>query len=79
MRKADAMRSAICRASWVSTQLKMTSHWLTARTAFPRKIGADAWFDRQGADRYEITEQSFRVPDEGVVTILRLHEAMIGL
>lgn len=46
---------------------------------FPRKIGADAWFDTRGADRYEITEQSFRVPGEGVVTILRLHEAMIGL
>lgn len=46
---------------------------------FPRKIGADAWFNTRGADRYEITEQSFRVPDEGVITILRLHEAMIGL
>ncbi|MBL8596424.1 MAG: ImmA/IrrE family metallo-endopeptidase [Devosia sp.] len=52
----------------------------TARDeGFPRKIGADAWFNTKGADRYEITEQSFRVPDEGVVTILRLHEAMIGL
>lgn len=52
----------------------------TARDeGFPRKIGADAWFNTTGADRYEITEQSFRVPDEGVVTILRLHEAMIGL
>lgn len=30
---------------------------------FPRKIGADAWFDTRGADRYEITEQSFRVRD----------------
>ena len=46
---------------------------------FPRKIGADAWFDTRGAEQYEITEQSFRVPGEGVVTILRLHEAMIGL
>ena len=43
---------------------------------FPRKIGADAWFDNPAADRYEITEQSFRVPDEGVVTILRLDERM---
>jgi hypothetical protein len=45
---------------------------------FPRKTGADAWFDRAGSDRYEITEQSFFAPDEGVVTILRLHDAMIG-
>ncbi|MER8649647.1 ImmA/IrrE family metallo-endopeptidase [Mesorhizobium sp. M0586] len=45
---------------------------------FPRKIGADAWFDRSGVDQYEITEQSFRVPEEGVVTILRLQERMIG-
>lgn len=46
---------------------------------FPRKIGADAWFDTRGADQHEITEQSFRVPGEGVVTILRLSERMIGL
>jgi hypothetical protein len=26
----------------------------------PRKIGADAWFDRREADCYEVTEQSFR-------------------
>ncbi|MBD8066038.1 ImmA/IrrE family metallo-endopeptidase [Devosia sp. PTR5] len=44
---------------------------------FPRKIGADAWFNTNGADRYEITEQSFRVPGEGVVTMLKLHEAMV--
>ena len=52
---------------------------LTRDEGFPRKIGADAWFDGPGSDRYEITEQSFRVPGEGVVTILRLYEAMIGL
>jgi hypothetical protein len=51
---------------------------LTRDEGFPRKIGADAWFSRPGSDRFEITEQSFRVPDEGVVTILRLHEMMIG-
>lgn len=37
---------------------------------FPRKIGADAWFDRGGADRYEIQEQTIRVSDQEVVTLL---------
>lgn len=45
---------------------------------FPRKIGADAWFDNRAAERYEITEQSFRVPGEGIVTILLLHPEMMG-
>lgn len=44
---------------------------------YPRKIGADAWFDNRTAERYEITEQSFRLPGEGVVTILRLHPEML--
>ncbi|NLS16181.1 ImmA/IrrE family metallo-endopeptidase [Rhizobium sp. P40RR-XXII] len=45
---------------------------------FPRKIGADAWFDKASAARYEITEQSFRIPGEGVVTILNLDPNMVG-
>ncbi|WP_234834022.1 hypothetical protein [Sinorhizobium meliloti] len=44
---------------------------------FPRKIGADAWFDKASAARYEITEQSFRIPGEGVVTILNLDPRMV--
>lgn len=44
---------------------------------FPRKIGADAWFDKASAARYEITEQSFRVPGEGVITILNLDPDMV--
>ncbi len=43
----------------------------------PRKIGADAWFDRASATRYEITEQSFQIPGEGIVTILNLHPDMV--
>ena len=61
-----------------SPAFEMLHNPLTRDEGFPRKIGADAWFDKSGSDRYEITEQSFRVPEEGVVTILRLHEAMIG-
>ena len=45
---------------------------------FPRKIGADAWFNNRTAERYEITEQSLRVPGEGVVTILWLHPDMLS-
>ena len=31
----------------------------------PRKIGADAWFDRWDADRFEVHEQTIRIaPDE---------------
>lgn len=33
-------------------------------------IGADAWFDRYGADRLEIYEQSFKVSDDEILTIL---------
>lgn len=45
--------------------------------SFPRKIGADAWFDNWEAERFEITEQSFRVPGEGIVTILVLANGMV--
>lgn len=44
---------------------------------FPRRIGADAWFDNWASDRYEIFEQSFRTPGEGVITILTLDPKMI--
>jgi hypothetical protein len=44
---------------------------------FPRKIGADAWFDSRSASRYEITEQSFRIQGEGVITILNLDANMV--
>ncbi|MGO7611079.1 ImmA/IrrE family metallo-endopeptidase [Rhizobium ruizarguesonis] len=44
---------------------------------FPRKIDADAWFDNWAAPKYQITEQSFRVPGEGVITILNLDPDMI--
>jgi Zn-dependent peptidase ImmA (M78 family) len=44
---------------------------------FPRKIGADAWFDNWQAEKFEITEQSFRVPGDGIVTILILPTTML--
>lgn len=33
-------------------------------------IGADAWFDRSGADRFEIYEQSLKVAEDEILTIL---------
>ncbi len=36
----------------------------------PRKIGADAWFDNLGADRYEIFEDTMRIYDSRILTFL---------
>jgi Zn-dependent peptidase ImmA (M78 family) len=40
--------------------------------AFPRKIGADAWFEFRGADQYEVQEQSFALPNDEIMTLLIL-------
>jgi hypothetical protein len=54
-------------------------HGQDARTeGFPRKTGADAWFDRPNADQHEITEQSFRLPNGDVITILNLADRMVS-
>ena len=47
-------------------------HGSDAEQASPRKIGAQSFFDRHEADRYEIQEQSFRVSDDEIVTILSI-------
>jgi Zn-dependent peptidase ImmA (M78 family) len=49
-----------------------------AEENFPRKMPADAWFDFKGSDRFEVTEQSFRLPDEEVLTILMLPDAAVA-
>jgi hypothetical protein len=38
--------------------------------AHPRKIGADAWFDRAEARKFEILEQSFALPGDEVAALL---------
>lgn len=38
----------------------------------PRRTGADAWFDRRDAERYELLEQSYKPRPDEVVTILTL-------
>ena len=35
-----------------------------------RVIGADAWFERAGSDRFEIQEQTIRVGPEETLTLL---------
>jgi Zn-dependent peptidase ImmA (M78 family) len=49
-----------------------------AEENFPRKIPADAWFDFKGSDRFEVTEQSFLLPGEEVLTVLGLPEAAVA-
>ena len=44
----------------------------------PRKIKANAWFERFDAERYEIIEQSFRPEDSMVVTILSMPHLNLG-
>lgn len=44
----------------------------------PRKIGADAWFDFRGAERYEIQEESFSLPGNEILTLLILPDSALG-
>jgi hypothetical protein len=39
---------------------------------FPRKIGADAWFDFKKCDRFEIQEQSMSLPNGEVLSVLTI-------
>ncbi len=44
----------------------------------PRKIGADAWFDRPEAQRFEVHEQTIRTgPDEVVTLVMFSDKAML--
>jgi hypothetical protein len=49
-----------------------------AEQNFPRKMPADAWFDFKGADRYDVEEQSFLLPDDEILTILKLPDEAIA-
>ena len=40
----------------------------------PRKIVADAWFDRRDADQFEIQEQTVRVANDEILTLLLIAE-----
>jgi len=49
-----------------------------SESSYPRKVGADAWFDFRGIDRFEVQEQSFLLPNEEVLTLLILPEEALG-
>ncbi|GLR99274.1 hypothetical protein GCM10007858_69170 [Bradyrhizobium liaoningense] len=44
---------------------------------FPRKMPADAWFSFKGCDRFEVEEQSFRLPDDEILTVLKLPDEAV--
>jgi hypothetical protein len=40
----------------------------------PRKIGADAWFDRWEAQKYEVQEQTIRTDTDEVLTLVLISD-----
>ncbi|QXX76129.1 ImmA/IrrE family metallo-endopeptidase [Methylovirgula sp. HY1] len=44
----------------------------------PNKVPAEAWFDFNGCDRFEVDEQSFMLPNREVLTVLRLPDEALG-
>jgi hypothetical protein len=46
-----------------------------AEDSYPRKIGADAWFDRWEAERYEVHEQTIRTADDEILTLVRIDDS----
>lgn len=53
----------------------MTVLYGDAERTSPTIIGADAWFDRRGADSYTITEQSIKAFGGEVLTLLTIKDA----
>jgi IrrE N-terminal-like domain len=45
-----------------------------SESAHPRKCDADDWFDGAGASRYQVQEQSFKLPNDQVATLLILDD-----
>jgi hypothetical protein len=45
---------------------------------FPRKMGADSWFEFRNCDRFEIQEQSFMLPGPEVLTVLTIPADGLG-
>ncbi len=43
----------------------------------PTIIGADAWFDRRGADRFELTEECVKGFGNDVLALLTLKDQML--
>jgi Zn-dependent peptidase ImmA (M78 family) len=49
-----------------------------AEQNWPRKMGADAWFNFRNCDRFEVEEQSFMLPGEEVLTVLTIPADGLG-
>lgn len=49
-----------------------------AEQNFPRKMPSDAWFDFRGADRHEVSEQSFLLPDDEILVVLTLPDEAVA-
>jgi len=49
-----------------------------AEQNWPRKMGADAWFNFRNCDRFEVEEQSFMLPGDEVLTVLTIPEDGLG-
>lgn len=49
-------------------------HRGASEETWPRAMGADAWFDFRGCDRYEVKEQSFATGPGEVITVLTIPE-----
>jgi Zn-dependent peptidase ImmA (M78 family) len=45
---------------------------------WPRLIGADAWFEFKGCDRYEAKEQSFATGPDEIITVLTIPPEGLG-
>ena len=41
---------------------------------FPRKVGADAWFDRAEAERYAVQEQSIQTANDEILTLVNISD-----
>jgi Zn-dependent peptidase ImmA (M78 family) len=50
----------------------------TAEQNWPRKMGADAWFNFRNCDRFEVEEQSFMLPGDEVLTVLTIPAEGLG-
>ena len=40
----------------------------------PHKIEADAWFDRQEAAKYEVLEQTIRIGEKEILSIISIDD-----
>ena len=49
-----------------------------AEQTLPRKMAADDWFDFKGAGRFEVSEQSFLLPEDEVLVVLTLPDGAIS-